>query len=124
MKVGAAMSGSVSPMPLSSHHRRNLAAVVLRGELAAYETIPEFRLTVDRLIDELLESCGTLQENESWDVVTERIVARFARRLPQEQPEASVSASSAPGAVVARPRERFKGWGTMFMTRKTSQNYL
>lgn len=127
MKVGSAMSATISSIPISSHHRLKLAAVVLRGELTAYETTPIFRATVDRLIDELLESYGALQETDSWDDVTDRIVACYAHRLPgqstlpQQSSDTREVTRDKPSSM---PRRSFDGWGTVFMKRVASKNYL
>ncbi len=127
MKVGPAMSGSLPSTPLNLHHRRKLAAVVLRGDLSAYETTPAFKATVDRLIDELLESYGVWQEADSWDSVTDRIAACFAHRLPKEGEHVQQGAAEWKVTLVTanrQPRRTFDGWGTVFKKRVMSKNYL
>jgi hypothetical protein len=121
------MSVSLSSTPLSSHHRRKLAAVVLRGDLTAYETTPAFKATIDRLIDELLESYGPWQETDSWDSVTDRIVKCFAHRLSKEGEHLQQGAAEWKVTLVTanrQPRRTFDGMGTVFKKRVMSKSYL
>lgn len=86
-------------LPLTSDRRRRLAAVVLRGDLAAYDATPKFRVTVDRLIDELLRSAGPSFPADSWDLLADRVIARFAHRLPQAQTAEPSAAREVNGAA-------------------------
>jgi hypothetical protein len=90
------MGSSATLISIASHRRRRLAAVMLRGDLAAYDATPLFRAKVDRLIDELLASHDRPQSPDSWDAIADRVIERFGHRVREARVAESVVVAVAP----------------------------
>lgn len=67
---------------LAPQCRRQLAAVLLRGKLAHYETSPVLAHVIDRCIDDLLMRTAAHTPASSWEEIAEYLVHRYAYRLP------------------------------------------
>lgn len=64
---------------LTPHRRRQMAAMLLRGKLERYDTLPTFTQVMDRLIDDLVIS-AVAESIPGWDSIADRLVRQFAYR--------------------------------------------
>lgn len=74
------MSTTVQPVELTSDRRRELASVLLRGDLQHYDTVAAQAQVINTLIDELLLTTVHQERNTAWDVAADRLIRRFAYR--------------------------------------------
>jgi hypothetical protein len=69
---------------LAPQCRRQLAAVLLRGKLAHYETSPVLARLIDRCIDDLLVMTAAHAPASSWEAIADQLARHYAYRLPAD----------------------------------------
>ena len=74
------MSSRTSSIALAPHRRRQLAAVLLRGNLDAYDVHSAMAGIVDRMVDQLVEDALRAQPQLSCDAAAQRVIDQYAYR--------------------------------------------
>ncbi len=67
---------------LAPQCRRQLAAVLLRGKLQPYDVSSIFAHVIDSMIDDVLITAAGQLPDTSWELIAQRLIDRFAYRLP------------------------------------------
>jgi hypothetical protein len=76
------MSVPSHALVLTPAQRRQVAALILRGDIERYDRAPAMRQVLDRLVHELVGNVLTAEPGLPSDAVVDRLLTHYGYRLP------------------------------------------